>query len=93
MRFDGVRDDTTAKAAIEALDKLTPLGIKDTELAFSMNFRAAMWCNGPLASTAEDDEAAAAAWSEKAKKYATRAKEIGSEDEGMVEELDKILEA
>ena len=91
MHFDEVRDEASSKTALETLDKLTPFGIKNTELAFSLYFRAAVWCQGPLAGSAQDDAEAAAAWTEKAKKYARVAKDIGIENERAIEELDKIL--
>ena len=78
-QFMKVRDDVTAKAALEALDGLMPLGFKDTERAFMLQFRAATWCAGPL-----DDL-------ERAKKYAASAKEVGTEEEGMMEALEEIL--
>ena len=81
LRFGGVRDDETARAALTALDAVAALGFKDTELGFGLTFQAAMWSNGPL----EDPEGA--------KRYAEAAKAIGSEEQRMLDELDKILDA
>lgn len=79
-QFGKVRDDDTAKAALDELDKLVALGPrKDKKLDFMLHLQAASWCDGPL-----DDK-------ERAKKYAQAAKEIGSDDERMMKALDEIL--
>ena len=78
-KFSVVNSDETARAALAELDRVHALGFKDQELAFRLNFQAARWCAGPLA----DDEAKV--------KYATRAKEIGSEDDQAMKMLDAFI--
>ena len=78
-RFSTVRDDVSARAALEMLERVNAAGFKDSELAFGLNFQAAMWAAGPLA----DEEAKI--------KFATEAKKIGTDDEGAMEQLAKLL--
>ncbi|MEW6073803.1 MAG: thioredoxin family protein [Planctomycetota bacterium] len=78
-QFQAVQDDTMAKAAMDALDALLLLGIRDEELSFRLQFTAARWCAGPLADP------------ERAKKYAAAAKAIGTDDARALQTLDKIL--
>lgn len=80
-RFNQVNDEKSALAALAALEVLSTMEFKDNKIAFSLNFRAAMWSNGPL----NDAEAA--------KKYAQAAKEIGSEDQQLLDEIEKVLNA
>jgi thioredoxin-related protein len=79
-QFMGVGDMETAEAAIRALDQLTPLGFKDQKVGFMLNFTAARWLAGPL----KDEEAAL--------EYALAAKKIGTDEERMMEGLEKLLE-
>lgn len=77
--FRKVEDDETARAALLQLDALLPGGFRDKELGFRLCFLAARWCAGPL----EDAELA--------KKYARAAKEIGTEEAGILEMLDEMI--
>lgn len=79
-QFGKVHDDDSAKAALDALDKLDALGArKDKGIDFELHVTAASWCAGPL----EDKE--------RAKKYATIAKAAGSDNKQALEMLDEIL--
>jgi len=83
-QFGRVTDDTTAMAALDALDKLDALGPrKDKKVDFDLHRVAAQWCANQLS---EKDGA-----KERAKKYATVAKAIGSDDARAIKALDEIL--
>lgn len=77
-RFNSVRDDDTARAAIQALEGLIAIGFKDKETGLMMTFNAARWCAGPL----ED--------AEKAKVFAKAALAL-EPDEDMTEALEEII--
>lgn len=77
-----VRDDESARAAIEALRALNKTTYKDESKQFMFNARAAMWADGPL-----DD-------SELAVELAKKALEVGSDDERnaeLVQNLERIV--
>lgn len=78
-RFNNVQDDSTARAAIKALEGLAAVGFKDKETGLMMTFNAARWCDGPL----ED--------AEMAKKLATAALALEPDDEDMIEALEEII--
>ncbi len=80
-KFSVVRDEASAKAAIDEIEALVKLGkFHDAAEVKSMATMAAIWCDGPL----EDKERAVA--------LATQAKAIEAElDPRMQEMLDKIL--
>jgi thioredoxin-related protein len=79
-QFNSVRDDDGAKAALVALDGLAATGsIKDKAVAFDLHVTAAYWCSQFLKDT------------DRAKKYAAKAKEIGTDDARALEFLDGIL--
>ncbi len=79
-RFHSVQDDTTAKAALAALDTLLPLGFQDKEIGFMLTFTAAMWSHQQLADP------------EGAKEYAAEALAIGTDDEDRTKMLTEIVE-
>jgi len=78
-QFGTVEDETTARAALAALDALAPHGFRDAKVGFELNFTAARWCAGPL------EDAAGV------KKYAAAAKAIGTDDADMLAYLDELL--
>ncbi|MCY3004338.1 MAG: thioredoxin family protein [Planctomycetota bacterium] len=79
-QFNSVRDDDGAKAALVALDGLAAAGpIKDKAVAFDLHVTAAYWCSQFLNDT------------DRAKKYAMKAKEIGTDDARALEFLDGII--
>ncbi len=78
-RFGEVRDEATARLALEFLGKVNGFGFQNKELGFGLNMQAVMWCKGPLA----DNELAMV--------HAKAAKAIGSDDEAAMKELEKIL--
>lgn len=78
-RFGEVRDDATARLALEFLHKVNGFGFKDKELGFNLNMQAVMWCQGPLA----DKELAIV--------HAKAAKAIGSDNEEAMKQLDEII--
>jgi thioredoxin-related protein len=78
-QFMSVRDDETAQAARAALDALLPLGFKDKEIGFMLNFTMCRWCAGPL-----DDP-------EGVKKYGEAAKAIGTAEQEMLDFLDQVM--
>lgn len=79
-KFGEVRDDTTARAALEYLAKVNEAGFQDKERAFELNFMAVRWCMGPLS-----DE-------ELGKKHAQVCKTLGSDDERAMKMINEILE-
>lgn len=78
-RFGAVKDDATARLALEFLHKVNGFGFQNKELGFNLNMQAVMWCQGPLA----DEELALI--------HANAAKAIGTDDEAAMKELDKII--
>lgn len=79
-QFRTVQSDETARAALTALDTFDAANTwKKKELAFQLHAMAAGWCAEPLADQ------------ERAKKYATKAKEIGTDDAEALEMIEKIL--
>lgn len=74
-----VRDDVTARAALAMIERVDALGFKDKVVAFELHLQAAQWCAGPL----NDAEGKV--------KFATRAKEIGSDDEAKLKMLESLL--
>jgi thioredoxin-related protein len=79
-QFRQVRDDGTARAALAALDSLNATGkVVDKKIVFEMNYMGAMWCSQPLNDVP------------RAKTFAAKAKEIGTEDAEMIGQLDQIL--
>jgi len=79
-QFQVVSDDTTARAALTALDELAPKGFKDPAVGFRMHFTAARWCSGPLADP------------EGVKRHAQAALAIGTDDEDQTAFLESLLE-
>ena len=80
-RFAGVRDDTTARAAITALtDFDAKAKFKDSQVAMRMYANVAMWLAGPL----QDAEAA--------KPWARKALDLKPEIPPMVEALQQIVD-
>jgi protein disulfide-isomerase len=79
-QYQTVQSDDDAKAALTALDALDALGPwKDKERNFRLHAISAFWCSKHL-----NDEA-------RAKQYATKAREIGSDDADMNGMIDEIL--
>lgn len=76
--FDVVRDDSTALAALKALDDFSTLTFKDSGLRERLVFNAMRWTSGPLADQ------------ERSKKYAKVVLEISSNDR-MKDAAKKIL--
>jgi thioredoxin-related protein len=79
-QFQSVQNDEGAKKALEALEALAAKGFKDKKVAFQLHFTAANWCKGPLADP------------EGLKRHGEAARAIGTDDERMLEALDKLLE-
>jgi thioredoxin-related protein len=77
-QFGKVDSDEAARAALKAFDDAAPV-IQDKETSFFLNANAAYWC----AQFLEDLP--------KAKVYAQKAKEIGSDDTDMLTFLDQVL--
>jgi thioredoxin-related protein len=78
-QFQKVDDDTAARAALEALDHLAPLGFKDKEIGFRLHLTAASWCAGPL----QDRPGVV--------RHAEAAKAIGSQDPQALQVLEQLL--
>ena len=78
-QFQVVSDDTTARAALTALDELAPKGFKDPAVGFRMHFTAARWCSGPL----EDPEGM--------QRHGEAALALGTDDEDMAKYLEEML--
>jgi thioredoxin-related protein len=80
-QFRAVQDDETARAALTGLDAFDAANLpwKKKELAFQLHAMAASWCAEPLADPV------------RAKKYAAKAKEIGTDDAEALKMLEKIL--
>jgi len=78
-QFTAVSDEASAMASLESLKALDKLAYKDKGVGFDLNFMAARWAAGPMANA------------EAAKRYATRAKELGTTDEELLDMLDQIL--
>jgi len=79
MRFMAVKSPETAKAAVEDLVALEELGLKDEARAFRLYANAAWWSHKGFADKAN------------AVKFARKAKAIGSDQEQILEAMDKIL--
>jgi thioredoxin-related protein len=78
--FERVRDDDEARKALTEFDALVAMGpIKDKETNFFLHIVAASWCFEHL-----DDLP-------RAKAYAAKAKEIGTDNEGAKEFLERVL--
>jgi thioredoxin-related protein len=77
--FQGVEDEKTAREALGALDGLLTHGFRDKEVGFRLCFIAAGWCAGPLEDLG------------RAKGYALKAKEIGTDEEEILEMLEELL--
>lgn len=79
-QFESVRDDDGAKAALDAFDALTTAGpVQDKEINFFLHITATYWCSQFLNDVP------------RAKKYAARAKEIGSDNADALEFIEKVL--
>ncbi len=78
-QFMAVRDNDSAIAAGEALDALAPLGFKDKKIGFRLNFTMCQWCAQYL-----EDPAGV-------KKYGEAAKAIGTDEQEMLDYLEKLL--
>ena len=79
-QFGSVQDDATAKAALKSLEEFDlACAFKDKAAGFRLHFLAARWCDGPL----ENPEGA--------KKFAAKAKEIGTDDKDALTAIDEIL--
>lgn len=78
--FQNVHDDDSAKEALKFLDEVGTLGaFQDKKREYMLHAQAAFWASGNL----KDDAAA--------KKYATRAKAVGGDNDGINKGLDEIL--